>query len=142
MTKYYYSCPLSAAYMAKNFGMRFLLEGEEFDEWGAEIRDLWPDFGEDTAIKYHIHPDSLHLLEPRPGDLVICDDKYRHIWAATGVPLDWGSLKNLRGNDQYLEIPRFLEDRELKRIRKDGITKIIQRQKMPFHWPEKENENG
>lgn len=66
-TRYFYTNPLAAAWMAKHFGMRFFCDKfEPFEYEGTD--DILQDMGEDD--KACIHPDSLHLLEPMVGDLV------------------------------------------------------------------------
>lgn len=95
MTKrYFYTDPLAAAWMAKNFGMIFQFQGEcASDSFTAQngyraeisIRHipvrgglgdspayLRIDFG-DWVIpeKHYIQPDSLHLLEPQVDDIGI-----------------------------------------------------------------------
>lgn len=61
MTKYFYTDPLAAAWMAKWHGMRFTNfsyddENNESDYMGS-------------TIHFHIHPDTLHLLAPINGDI-------------------------------------------------------------------------
>lgn len=66
-TRYFYTDPLAAAWMAKHFGMRFYCDTfEPFEYEGAN--DILQDMGEDE--KACVHPDSLHLLEPQVGDLM------------------------------------------------------------------------
>lgn len=65
--KYFYTCPLEAAYMAKRFGMRFC------DRTGLSV-SVDPSVWYMAERHYQagslcIHPDSLHLLEPTDGDL-------------------------------------------------------------------------
>lgn len=64
--RYFYTDPLAAAWMAKNFGMKFN-GGTEFDEpyRHSEI--------DEVTSKFYIHPDSVKLLEQRVGDLVWLD---------------------------------------------------------------------
>lgn len=65
--RYLYTDPLAAAWMAKQFGMRFC------DRTGFSVSadpSMWY-----MADRHHIagslyvHPDSLHLLEPQQDDL-------------------------------------------------------------------------
>ncbi len=58
--KYYYTCPLKAAYMAKYFGMRY--------EYRVDSDNPSCDSEFQVGDKYFIHPDSLHLLKFREGD--------------------------------------------------------------------------
>jgi hypothetical protein len=90
MSRAYYIDPLAAAWMAKHFGMIFVHHyagwlptpflndgrpgGAYLPEWfNRGLRD-YPDHGKDTRgnqIKFYIHPDSMHLLEPQEGDVGI-----------------------------------------------------------------------
>lgn len=113
------------AYMAKHFGMRFLLEDEEFEEWGAEIHELWPDFDGGTEVKYHVHPDSLHLLEMHAGD-VLQFESLSHLQTVMVVAYEDSPLIY----EQILPITFVLEEigEEFRIIQRNGIA---------FHWPEK-----
>lgn len=80
--QYFYSDPIMAAYMAIYHDMHFTDE----DGNGGLIVWAWEDIGfvlkdarvDDDPIGYpenlHVHPDSLHLLEPRVGDLILCSN--------------------------------------------------------------------
>lgn len=70
MKRYYYTDPLAAAWMAKHFGMVFDRWTEGLGKWTGRLSgsDTLQDFEDCTQL--FIHPDSLHLLEPRAGDLV------------------------------------------------------------------------
>lgn len=70
MTRYYYTCPIKAAYMAKYYGMRFVDCSKEYDI-SDFVRLDYGDVYDDLDEKFYIHPDSLHLLEPVAGDLLI-----------------------------------------------------------------------
>lgn len=78
MTRLFYSDPLEAAYMIKHFRMRIVVKensesgialsvGENMAQ-DAEWRNVC--VMETGETKYYIHPDSLGLLEPIPGDVV------------------------------------------------------------------------
>lgn len=75
-TKYYYNCPIKAAYMAKEFGVKmYSPETEEYIEAELCISDyLWAASNPDDDMNYqppfYIHPDSLEIFEPREGDIV------------------------------------------------------------------------
>ena len=65
--RYFYTDPLAGAWMAEHFGMRFKLW-----TWNNLAFQFLPDrvgIEHDTS-KLHIHPDSVHLMEPKEGDLV------------------------------------------------------------------------
>lgn len=71
--RYYYTDALSAAWMAKHFGMRFdvflrrakLRVQKEIANWGDIARHS-------AEFDFHLHSLSVHLLEPQIGDLVEC----------------------------------------------------------------------
>ena len=66
-TRYFYTDPLAAAWMAKNFGMRLRPDcyGERPLLLGEDVtRFEHPRFGG----KFYIHTDSLPVLEPMIGD--------------------------------------------------------------------------
>lgn len=125
--RYYYKDALAAAWMAKHFGMKFGLENCGKIEWNCigtldspwtPLED-WKDIIDPISAheKLYIHPDSLHLLEPQDGD-----------YAENRA----GNLCSLGGGAE-IEVG---EEREVRR-RKNGY-KIIQRNGVPFHWPEVE----
>lgn len=63
--KYFYTDSLAAAWMAKHFGMMFNEDGIIWnapDDRGAKIG---------FCNKQYIHPDSLHLLEPKIDDIIM-----------------------------------------------------------------------
>jgi hypothetical protein len=63
-TRYFYTDPLAAAWMAKHFGMRFRNMNN-----GAEItiQHIIQHATTGNVCNICIHPDSLHLLEPLPA---------------------------------------------------------------------------
>ncbi len=71
--RYYYDCPLKAAWMHKHFGMRFDVYEPVFEIDGFSFayidRADGYEFSEGQFI--YIHPESLRLLEPQVGDLVL-----------------------------------------------------------------------
>lgn len=97
MTKFYYDCPIKAAYMAKYFGMKFDLcpdqvhyqgqydeqqkhvQGWQYD-WVlpinfvlvSEVKDIDSSWTNVVWSKrrYVIHPTSLYLLKTQDGDLL------------------------------------------------------------------------
>jgi hypothetical protein len=147
MSRYYYTDPLAAAWMAKHFGMK--LEAEYFDDEKAEyeLSDDVFDFvhmdysGCDTmedvlevggTRKIYIHPDSLPMLEPAKGDLIhivrgfcschkVVDDVARGS-RRKGVTGVWSA-----GEHWDITSKEPLHDWEI--ILRNGIA---------FHWPEVE----
>lgn len=66
--KLYYDDPLAAAWMAREFGIKFytIVEGESFDiDFSTWI------FMIDSETVLYIHSDSLHIFEPGVGDYYI-----------------------------------------------------------------------
>lgn len=68
--RYYYSDPLTAAWVKKNFGIAFNREGypdkykEDFSDWhGCGLSEV---MHKDGFGKFYIHADSLHLLDEMP----------------------------------------------------------------------------
>lgn len=125
--KYYYTCPLKAAYMAKYFGMKYALfhaDGHIVSEIKRENIEKDVALGESEISrlflqsgnfgKYYIHPDSLHLLEPMVGDLV-------------GYAGPEANDFDVYSHDDWHGCP---------------LKKIIQRNVIPFMWPESELEKG
>lgn len=114
--RYYYTCPLKAAYMAKYFGIklcdRTLKEslvhlGDEFRYESVSIDGLWKSKYFDADKIIYIHPDSLILLESKVGDIITYPFQ-------SFFQLEKGNSKIIDGG------------------------KIIQRNGIPFMWPEVE----
>lgn len=108
--RYYYDCPIKAAYMAKYFGISF--DGQSFEYIATaycDYRAEW--FKEANPEKYYLTDDSLHLLEPQVGDMVF----YPYNDAAVIL-------------GEFFPVPKV-----------GTKLKIIQRNGIPFMWPETEN---
>ncbi|WP_435008031.1 hypothetical protein P12x_005298 [Tundrisphaera lichenicola] len=120
MTRFFYTDPLAAAWMAKHFGMQLqYIEHYSDDSWYAKIChekivDIAAKYGFDSyeLKEIHIHPDSLHLLEPQEGDYV-----------------------DLHPNGLLIHNGAEFNDAFLKR---ESNWRIIQRNGIAFHWPESE----
>ncbi len=136
MTRHFYTDPLAAAWMAKHFGMRFHTGGD--DMCVITVDFCFNRYGEDfTSIggKLYIHPDSLHLLDPVPGDIVFYDNGH----GGEG----WDEFKCLIESDD-LRYP-YAGSGEPIMLLDSGETpcrsrlrRIIQRNGLAFHWPESE----
>ncbi len=116
MERYYYTDPLAAAWMAKNFGMNF---------WDADtgITVSRYDGGLYDECLFNIHPDSLHLLEPQEDDLGIgVDDGAGRIY----VVFNRGRWEWVNSTT-YQSAPKQFK-----------LERIIQRDGKPFHWPKSE----
>ena len=120
MGKLYYTDPLQAAYMAKEFGVDFIIKW-----WGEEIIAKHSDaikqpkqfvanmIMKHKAGKFCIHPDSYHIFEPQVGDLVLFGKYNNHYGIFKPVAPEYA--------DNFKLIP------------------IIQRNNKPFFNPEKED---
>lgn len=84
MTRYFYTDPLAAAWMAKHFEMRFTNGSAD----NHEVMRSYPSLFElDDGLnryeyngKYYIHPDSVYLLKPRKGDRLLWRGYGRTEW--------------------------------------------------------------
>ena len=121
MKRYYYTDALAAAWMADKYGMIFLSDAGDKISWMGDTAVTTSMFGTFTCDgPLYIHPDSLHLLEPKDGDLV---DGVRvgHVYETDGKTL------NVDANGGDWEMAA------------DCVT-ILQRNGIPFMRPEVENE--
>ena len=115
--RYFYTDPLAAAWMHRYFDMRLqVLVADNppvFYRWSPKQPDLaWQD------NRYYLHPDSLHLLEPKEGDF----GKISVGWGATFRT--FGKESGWWWGDDQMEMPC------------DAHTNF--RDGKPFHWPESE----
>lgn len=129
--KYYYADPLAAAWMAKHFGMKFDVDygaGEKTLDRYHEIAILSvpPKI---PALKFFIPPDNLHILEPQEGDLAQHNNvfsKCKKGGKQFGIMLTHNKHFVIGGDEPSLNIS---EPQEIN-------VKIIQRNGIPFMWPE------
>lgn len=105
MTKFFYTDPLAAAWMNIKFGLQFV------EPLPYEILQK-PEQGKDQI--YHIHPDSLHLLDTKEGDVL---EDLTTVRENKRVSYQDGDSRGLCDSD-----------------------KIIQRNGISFMWPEVESE--
>lgn len=113
MTRWFYTDPLAAAWMARHFGMRFRGDDYTLTFGPTGLVQYVPDL-------FVIHPDSLDLLKPRPGD-VLRDPQAR------GNP----QLVLDPGNHGWSISQAFATVL-------GGGNIIIQRRGIPFMWPDRE----
>lgn len=147
--RYYYSCPIKAAYMAKHFGMLFLFryeDGQEISLRGLGNMLAYAD-GSLGEAKFYVHPDSLHLLDAQKEDLIgftpqcYSDERRYEIVTQIGWA-DWkGDVKRkihakARNPEEWERcvLTHEWDDWNIKNII------IIQRNGIAFHWPETEAE--
>lgn len=109
--RYFYTDPIAAAWMERHHGMSFYMNGYKIAQPTAFCHDvIEEDKCNGRPEKYYIYPDSLHLLEPKVGDMI----------HAKPSP--------------YLS---FLWSRSCRSSVYENIT-IIQRNGLAFMWPEVE----
>jgi hypothetical protein len=118
MTRYFY--PASRAHhaycMARDFGMEF---ERRFGKWEPEgLLHIDPA----SSYRIYVHRDSLHLLDPRKGDVVINPDGCPAWVGARGFYEDFG----ITGEVAWYGI-------------RTGAASIATRDGKPFHWPEVEH---
>lgn len=137
MTRYYYDCPIMAGYMAKYFGMKMLYERD-----GQSLSNplpLWQfarriEFGDGKEI-YVVHPDSLPLLDPQVGDIVMVNADGIIIPERVSFWHDDGDESYpYTGNGQRVYL---LESMRPSWFYAEQMT-IIHRDGKAFHWPMKE----
>ena len=145
--KKFYTDPLAAAYMAREFGVKFtdadgdeircanniakglwswIYKGESKSDWiyysGTPIKLPCGKITED--VKYYIHPDSYYGFRPMPGDVI-----YR-------TP----RRSDKESHGLIVCKPRSCSHWESRiKENKDDI-KIFQRNNKTFFWPESEEE--
>jgi hypothetical protein len=136
MTRWFYTDPLAAAWMAKHFGMRFTCQGNGYDPlqgkpFGIEVLYHFLDTGyASNLLPIRIHPDSLHLLQPQIGDILN--------WQ-TGKGEPWWE-----DHSRYI-YPRqgthdvFTAESAARMLAKPELSaRIILRSGTAFMWPERE----
>lgn len=136
--RYFYTDPLAAAWMVKHHGLK--IHGPVHTAVGARAISIKPmpvwilaraieaqEKGQAYEdAKYCIHHDSLHLLEPRVGDF------FR--WT-TSAGKDWHETHHRfvrEGADERYTIGTA------KRLIEELHGKILERNNMPFIWPQSE----
>lgn len=126
MTRYYYDCPIEAAYMAKNFGFDFVTEGygSKLNFQGSSdfrIEDIHN--GIYAGDKYYVAHESVALLGAKSGDL------------AETICQPYGSNCFDMWSEETTRIFGYYEEEVGEKLRR-----IIQRDGKPFIWPKKEGE--
>jgi len=143
--RYYYDCPLKAAYMAKYFGMNF---GNITQRGKFSKSDPYRDVDIERCLDYvidppfYIHPDSLHSLHPKAGDVLEFFRRY-----ISPDTIDENDTKPPK-KEHFVWIGQSetFDEWKIKRIKAYGFDwmhespKIIQRNGITFMWPEVENE--
>lgn len=125
--RYYYTDPLAAAWMTRHFSMGLIINNSN----GLKMPSLdfnWFSLSEADikkyGLKYQVHHASLPLLDPQVGDL--------------------GLFVSEENGEYFDNIVSFCKNRK-DWARHDGremdeswFIKIIQRNGIPFMWPEVE----
>lgn len=119
MTKrFFYTDPLAAAWQAKHHGMKCRVEDNDDAEYPwVDMRTVDCYFVMEEAA-YYIHPDSLQLLKPQVGDLVITP----------------GSDPAFIATERY--------QRFISRFSSEEAYRIVERGGVVFMWPESEDAHG
>lgn len=133
MKKLYYDCPIEAAYMAKNFGVRLqrvnptqLVEEDLYKEYNhpahmANLRLF--DCMEKAWQKIYVHPDSLSIFEPSIKDIGI-DEANELMEYSNFAGTFWFSIDQQQGGSAA-----------------KGLVKIIKRGNKLFISPKIEEQN-
>lgn len=118
--KMYYTDPLKASWMAREFGVKFFdggLPDEDGDFYEIGVLGCLDEAMRLTWNKIYLtkpfvytHPDSMHIFEPKVGDVV------------------------LTGDNDYMEITYDVASFSARH----GFRTIIQRDNKAFFWPEVE----
>ncbi|MBP3958377.1 hypothetical protein J8F10_24270 [Gemmata sp. G18] len=127
MKRHFYTDPLAAAWMAKHIGMRFGFfdERSDFREYEVPITGE-DDWWRSDRGRFYVHPDSLHLLEPRIGDLLV----------ETGrLPI----ARIVDSDVDYISFGHNIAMLFATEMLRKGRARIIQRDGKPFFWPELED---
>lgn len=127
MKRPFYRDPLAAAWMAKHHEMRFTKANDHvIDNFviagRISVSDVNPKLEGDRSFLYYIHLESLHLLEPRAGDRI----------AQVGLNNTWLVPSNEEPEEELRSI------RNAKHLMETWPATVIQRNGVPFHWPESE----
>ena len=148
MSLYFYTDPLAAAWMAKHFGMKLycrhddaelaeyeLPEDQREYPFGHAVIDdgctaeTWGVIVEENlGRRAYIHRDSLLLLEPQAGDLVLFD---AYLGDTRLTDCVGAGLVHRNDIGLFVERPKF-------RWLNESECLVIQRNGIPFHWPESE----
>ena len=129
--KYYYTDVLAAAWMAKHFGMKLQKGVFGYGEGVTTYLTLLDAAGNEAwKYRYYIHPDSLPLLEPKEGDVVICR------WGKDAAYALCGRVRNVF-EGEVVRVVSSDEDPDYSGLEFNyDATEIIQRNGKAFFMPE------
>lgn len=122
----YYTCPIRALYMMKEFGVEFECQDEgyfyDFANWGLEpaqmIHELLEMFANDYPEKIYIKKESEHIFEQKKGDIALHKEDG---WLAVAKALEYSHFEENNGT-----------------ISPSKYWKIIKRDGKHFFYPEVE----
>lgn len=137
MKKYYYDCPIEAAYMAKNFDVEFLVDGKAvvYDDnstspSGKRLRFWYCDENGDIdeacyvedEEKIYIHPESLPIFEPMEKDIAMFKGEFDNLYGEVRFSGTWARLKDMICGEHH-------------------YSRTIERNNKPFITPKQENKH-
>lgn len=123
MKRYYYTCPIVAAYMTQYFAMKIHGNVWHQDDYTESRRPLplWAlarkieQFSkEECSERFYIHSNSLHMLRPIIGDTVEAP------------------------HGEELRIKEVVSQEYAEKLSKSCYCIVIQRHRLPFFWPQSE----
>ena len=132
MTRFYY--PTSRAHHAYSMAIDFGMEFEKrFGKWD---RDALVHLSGATGYKLYVDEGTLHLLQPRRGDLVFYDNLHGgEAWdEVSGIITPDDERYPYIGTGEPLMLMDSGEHPYVKELRR-----IIQRNGIPFHYPDQES---
>jgi hypothetical protein len=148
MTRFFYTDPLAAAWMAKHFGMKLLAEtdydglvnaGARFIDCDDTFRELWQhDFS--YLGKLYVHPDSLNVLTPKSGD---CGWFHTLGLARIIRVTEQAIFTDVDGDPQKGQTPDSLFRIFMRLMPCEPYQTArgeVNRRFLEFHWPESEAE--
>lgn len=143
--KYFYSDPVKAAYMAETYHMEFVYPNGMPVTLSTIEHFIYSTLA-DYEPPYFIAENSLHLLEPSPGDLIAHKDKERGgAWGFIEYNIvvkpeeRWEKIGGYPKNQLQIEVfNREAWRSDTGMISKSAFVKIIQRNEQEFFWPNSE----
>lgn len=138
MTRYYYTCPIKALYMMKEFGVEFEIENEDFEDEDDGFTEpyfdyrLWEIESPETINslldvldcngKIYVQSGNEHIFEPKEGDI--------------GIERNLHSVDTCYFGGKYWAY----ENEERRSTPHQQRVKIILREGKQFFMPEVEND--
>lgn len=122
--KYYYDCPIKAAYMAKEFGVVTVDDAGDVIGFGVM---QWEARNDAEKERYYVHPDSLHIFTPKKFDIIV---------NANDAPFTVCTYPTAEKESYY----DYITPRDAKWHFKNSPARwsILKRNNKAFIWPESE----